>query len=55
MKELDHNFIDIKLQIPNFIGSKVISFQKKQKKTKSVFLGDPLFGVRGITESSFLV
>ena len=29
MKELDSNFIDIKLQIPNFIGSKVISFQSE--------------------------
>ena len=29
MKELDSNFIDIKLQIPNFIGSKVIRFQSE--------------------------
>ena len=29
MEERDPNFIDIKLQIPNFIGSKVISFQSE--------------------------
>ena len=29
MKECDPNFIDFKLQIPNFIGSKVISFQSE--------------------------
>ena len=34
MKELDPNFIDIKLQTHNFIGSKVISFQKNQKNPK---------------------
>ena len=52
MKELDQNFNDIKLQTPNIIGTKVIDFQKKQKKTKKwVFLGDPFFGVRGVTES----
>ena len=53
MKELDPNFNDIKLQTPNFIGSKVIGFQKKQKKKKQkkVFLGDPFFGVRGVIES----
>ena len=51
MKELDPNFNDIKLQTPNFIGSKVIGFQKKQKNKKKVFLGDPFFGVRGVTES----
>ena len=51
MKELDPNFYDIKLQTLNFIGSKVIGFQKKQKKQKSGFLGDPFLGVRGITES----
>ena len=51
MKELDSNFIDIKLQIPNFIGSKVISFQSEtifSKISKSkiltphkIFLGYP--------------
>ena len=52
VKELDPNFNDIKLQTPNFIGSKVIGFQKKQKIQKSVFFGgDPFFGVRGVTES----
>ena len=52
MKELDPNFNDIKLQTPNFIGTKVIDFQKKQKKSKKVFfLGGPFFGVRGVTES----
>ena len=56
MKELDPNFNNIKLQTPNFIGSKVISFQKKQKKSKKVFFfGGTLFGVRGVTESSFFV
>ena len=49
MKELDPNF---KLQTPNFIGSKVIGFQKKQKNPKKVgFFEDPFFGVRGVTES----
>ena len=51
MKELDPNFNTTKLQTPNFIGSKVIGFQKKLKNPKSVFLGDPIFGVRGVTES----
>ena len=52
MKELDPIFNDIKLQTPNFIGSKVIGFQKKQKKPKIVvFWGDPFFGVKGVTES----
>ena len=51
MKELDPNFNNIKLQTPNFIGSKVIGFQKKQKNQKSGFLVDPFFGVRGVTES----
>ena len=43
MKELDPNFNDIKLQTPNFIGSKVISFQKKQKNPKKCFFGGTLF------------
>ena len=52
MKELDPNFNDIKLQTSNFIGTKVINFQKKTKKSKKVvFLGGPFFGVRGVTES----
>ena len=54
MNELDPNFNDIKLQTPNFIGSKVISFQKN-KKIKKWFFGGTLFGVRGVTESSFFV
>ena len=32
VKELDSNFNDLKLQTPNFIGSKVKGFQKKTKK-----------------------
>ena len=51
MKELDPNFNDIKLQTPNFIGTKVIDFQKTKKSKKVVFLGGPFFGVRGVTES----
>ena len=39
MKELDPNFIDIELQTLNFIGSKVISFQKTKKIKKWVFWG----------------
>jgi len=41
MKEHDHNFTDLKLQIPNFIGSKVTSFQSETifpKKSKSKIL-----------------
>ena len=51
MKELDPNFNDIKLQTSNFIGTKVIDFQKKQNIKKVVFLGGPFFGVKGVTES----
>ena len=43
VKELDPNFNDIKLQTPNFIGSKVIGFQKKKKNTKKGFFGGPFF------------
>ena len=51
VKELDPNFNDIKLQTPNFIGTKVIDFQKNKKIQKSGFFGGPFFGVKGVTES----
>ena len=41
MKELDPNFNNIKLQTPNFIGSKVIGFQKNKKNPKKGFFGGP--------------
>ena len=43
MKELDPNFNDNKLQTPNFIGTKVIDFQKKQKNPKKWFFWGALF------------
>ena len=51
MKEIDPNFNDIKLQTPNFIGTKGIDFQKKQKNPKKWFFWGTFFGVRGVTES----
>jgi hypothetical protein len=43
VKELDPNFNDIKLQTSNFIGTKVIDFQKKQKNPKKWFFWGALF------------
>ena len=53
IKELDHNFTDIKLQIPNFIGSKVIGFQKKNPK-KCFFWGTLFLVLEGLQNLHFL-
>ena len=56
MKVHDPKIIAFDFQIPNFNGLKVISFQKTQKKSKKVdIFGNPILGVRGVIESSFLV
>ena len=54
MKDNDLKYFAFEFYISIFDGLKVIRVQKYQKNKKEDFFRTP-FGIRGVTESSFLI